>query len=111
MGKMLKSRCHLSPVKRHFHFRLNGRHLEFRQSENVRSDIVKSDMVDNGGIAVGIAAPSTSVQKISSSSLVAAILNRSSSTSGNFDVVIIGSAMVEQVGVAVGIMYHVANGN
>jgi hypothetical protein len=33
-------------------------------SGNVRSDIVKSGMVDNVGIAVGIAAPSIAVQKL-----------------------------------------------
>jgi hypothetical protein len=33
-------------------------------SGNVRSDIVKSDMVDNVGTAVGIAAPSLPIQKL-----------------------------------------------
>ena len=33
-------------------------------SGNVRGDIVKSGMVDNVGIAVGIAAPSLAVQKL-----------------------------------------------
>ncbi len=33
-------------------------------SGNVRGDIVKSRMVDNIGIAVGIAAPSLAVQKL-----------------------------------------------
>ncbi len=41
---------------------------------------------------------------ISSSGLVAAILNRSSTTSGDVDVVIVRSAMVENVGVTIGIM-------
>ncbi len=33
-------------------------------SLNVRSDILKSGMVDNVGIAVGIAAPSLAIQKL-----------------------------------------------
>ncbi len=33
-------------------------------SGNVRGDIVKSGMVDNVGVAVGIAAPSLAVQKL-----------------------------------------------
>ncbi len=33
-------------------------------SGNVRSDMLKSGMVDNVGIAVGIAAPSLTVQKL-----------------------------------------------
>ena len=33
-------------------------------SSNVHSDILKSGMVDNVGIAVGIAAPSLAVQKL-----------------------------------------------
>ncbi len=64
---MLKSLRRLSPVKSYFHFRLHGRHLEFRQrttSDNVRGDTVKLGMVDNVGIAVGIAAPSLVVQKV-----------------------------------------------
>ena len=34
-------------------------------TDNVRGDVVKSGMVDNVGIAVGIAAPSRAVQKLS----------------------------------------------
>ena len=45
-------------------------------SGNVRGDVVKSGMVDNVGIAVGIAAPSLAVQKLFPIPvLLAAILN------------------------------------
>ena len=45
-------------------------------SGNVRGDVVKSGMVDNVGIAVGIVAPSLAVQKLFPLPvLLAAILN------------------------------------
>ncbi len=63
----METRLYLSPFKRYFHFRSDGRHLVFRQpttSGDVRSEIVKSGMVDNVGIAVGIATPSLAVEKL-----------------------------------------------
>ncbi len=44
-------------------------------SGNVRGDVVKSGMVDNMVIAVGIATPSLVVQKLFHFQLLAAILN------------------------------------
>ena len=62
-------------------------------------------MTENMGVEVGNhGAISQGSKVISSSGLVAAILNRSSPTSGDVDVVIVMSAMIENVGVTVGIM-------
>ena len=50
-----------------FYFRFRGRHLSFRcrpMSDNVGSVIFGSGMVENVGVAVGIASKSVSVQKL-----------------------------------------------
>ena len=82
-------------------------------SGNVRGDIVKSGIVDNIGIAVGIATPSLAVQKLFPLSVFAgrhlefwwsAIVCQRQSTSGHVLSVKSKSGVVENVGVAVGIM-------
>ncbi len=63
----MESFHHLFPFKSYFHFRFLGRHLSFRcrpMSGRDPSAISKSDMVDNVGVAVGIASPYVSVQKL-----------------------------------------------
>jgi hypothetical protein len=65
-----------------FHFRFRGRHLSFRcrpMSDNVGSVIFRLGVVENVGVAVGIASPSISVQTlfplpVSTSGFVADIL-------------------------------------
>ena len=50
-----------------FHFRFRGRHLSYRcrsMSDNVGSVIFESGMVENVGVAVGIASPYISVQQL-----------------------------------------------
>ena len=50
-----------------FHFRFRGRHIRFRcwsRSGRVGSVISKTGMVENVGVAVGIASPSVSVQML-----------------------------------------------
>ncbi len=78
-------------------------------SRNVRDDVVKSGMVDNVGIAVGIAAPSLAVQKLFPLPVFAgrhleflwhAIVYQRQSTSGNVPSVKSKSGVVENVGVA-----------
>ncbi len=98
-----------------------GRHLGFwwpaivyqRRSAygSVPSVKSKSGVVGNVLVAFEIVSLRTAVhliicrsKVISSSGLVAAILNRSSPTSGDVDVVIVMSVMIENVGVTVGIM-------
>ncbi len=84
-------------------------------SGDVRSNIVKSGMVDNVGIAVGIAAPSFAVQKLFPLPVsLAAILNFGSlssstnvdqrrPTSGSVLSVKSKSGVVENMGAAFGI--------
>ncbi len=63
----MESRRHLSPVKMYFHFCFLAAIFNFGSrttSGNIGGDIVKSDMVDNVGVAVGIAAHSLAVQKL-----------------------------------------------
>ena len=63
----MKLRRHLSPVKSISASGLMAVILNFSSrttSGNVRGDIVKSGMVDNVGIAVGIATPSLAVKKL-----------------------------------------------
>jgi len=57
----------LFPFKSCLHIRFRGRHLHYRcrpMSNNVSSVIFGSGMVENVGIAIGIASPSVSVQKL-----------------------------------------------
>ena len=76
------------------------------RSGNVRCDIFKSGMVDNVGIAIGIAAPSLVIQKLFPLSVsLAVILNFGSRTmSGNVRSDIFKSGMVDNVGIAAGIV-------
>ena len=67
----MKSLRHLFPFKSYFHFLfplpVSSRHLSFRcrpMSGRVGSVISKSGVVDNVGVAVGIASPSVSFQKL-----------------------------------------------
>ncbi len=78
-------------------------------SGNVGGDIVKSGMVDNVGLAVGIAAPSTTVHKLFPLAVVAsrhlgfwwsAIVYQRRSTSGSAPSVKSKSGVVGNVGVA-----------
>jgi len=72
-GLPLKSLRQLPPFKRYFylrfHFRFRDRHFSYRcrlmspMLDNVGSVIFGSGMVENVGVAVGIASPSISVQK------------------------------------------------
>ncbi len=80
-----------------------------KTSINVRGDVVKSGMVDNMGIAVGIAAPSLAVQKLFPHPvfvgrhlefLCSAIVYQRQSTSGNVPSVKSKSSVVENVGIA-----------
>ena len=72
----------------------------------VRQCQVHVGRVRTCGAAFGIALQSTAVSKvISSSGLVAAILNPQSTMSGDIDAVIFGSVPVENMGVSVGIIY------
>ena len=82
-------------------------------SGNVRGDTLKSGMVDNVGIAVGIAAPQHAVQKLFSLQVFAGrhlefwwyvIVYQRRSTSGSVNSVKPKSGMVENVGVVVGIV-------
>ncbi len=70
---------------------------------NVRSDIVKSGMVDNVGVAVGIAASSPVVQKLFSLPVfLGAILTFGSrQTSDKVDRIIFMSGMVGNMGIEV----------
>ncbi len=56
------------PFKSYFHFRfplpVSWPTFEFSMSGNVGSVIFRSGMVENVGLAVGIASPSVSVQKL-----------------------------------------------
>ena len=70
-GYTLESRRQLSSFKSYFHFRFDGRHLEFLQSAivdqrhptsaDVLGDKAKSALVKNLEAAVGIASQSTIV--------------------------------------------------
>ncbi len=70
-------------------------------SDSVGGVIFWSSMVENVGVAVGIASPSISVQKLFP--LPVSWLTFELPVSDNVGSVIFGSGMVENVGVAVGI--------
>ena len=59
----MEPRRHLFPFRRYFYFRFRGRHFEFPMSANVGSAIFKSGVVENVGVAVGVALLSLSVQE------------------------------------------------
>ncbi len=66
-GYPLESLRRLFPFKSYFHFRFRGRQVRFRcrpMWDNVGGVKFGSGMVENVGVAIGIASPSVSVQKL-----------------------------------------------
>ncbi len=95
---------HQLPFEMYFDFLFHGRHLSFRcrlMSDNVSSVIFGSGMIENVRVAVGIASPSVSVQKLFP--LPVSWPTFEFPMSANVGSVIFGSGMVENVGVAIGI--------